>query len=495
MNFTIMRASKLASASLLGIFLVSASVSAQETNRLPNTPLSPAELNGNSLEFISSPDFAPDAPAVEVLSDNSFELGTPNPVWTESSTNFGTPLCSIAACGTGTGTGPRTGDWWAWFGGIGTVEVGEISQQVVIPLGTSALLTFYLEAIVCSSPSDFLEVKIDGNQVYRIDGSSTLCGNLGYSLVSIPIDSYADGGNHTLVFYSEAGAAGSGTNFFVDDVSIEVDGPTALDNRATFKVTKFFADGNDKDEVTVTLDCNTGVILDQDKDLADGESVTFVVTGFDAGELNCSVSEDGLAGYAGEYYEVTSDSSGANACKYTAVDNGDSFECEITNSPLPVEIEVTKDWVISGNQAPDLDTFIVIAVACTSEIVGTDCSTLGPASGPPYGPESVLGEGGPDYDSFTACVGETGLNDVQMMVSVIPGYPESRCIVEELFFDSSIESANGCGEFGIKVGQGQSCTITNTVFYEGIPTLSQYGMATLALLMLGLGMIGFRRYS
>jgi hypothetical protein len=34
-----------------------------------------------------------------------------------------------------------------------------------------------------------------------------------------------------------------------------------------------------------------------------------------------------------------------------------------------------------------------------------------------------------------------------------------------------------------------------TAFYEGIPTLSQYGMAILALLMLGIGMVGFRRYS
>jgi len=31
------------------------------------------------------------------------------------------------------------------------------------------------------------------------------------------------------------------------------------------------------------------------------------------------------------------------------------------------------------------------------------------------------------------------------------------------------------------------------VFYEGIPTLSQYGMALMALLMLGMGMVGFRR--
>ena len=38
------------------------------------------------------------------------------------------------------------------------------------------------------------------------------------------------------------------------------------------------------------------------------------------------------------------------------------------------------------------------------------------------------------------------------------------------------------------------CTITNTVFFEGIPALNQYGMAILTLLMPGLGVVGMRRF-
>ncbi|HET6564752.1 MAG TPA: hypothetical protein VFG52_05015, partial [Xanthomonadales bacterium] len=49
-------------------------------------------------------------------------------------------------------------------------------------------------------------------------------------------------------------------------------------SRATFSVTKIFADGNDEAEITVSIDCNTGLILDQDKLLSNGESVEFVVT-------------------------------------------------------------------------------------------------------------------------------------------------------------------------------------------------------------------------
>ena len=42
------------------------------------------------------------------------------------------------------------------------------------------------------------------------------------------------------------------------------------------------------------------------------------------------------------------------------------------------------------------------------------------------------------------------------------------------------------------LGTGADCTIYNTVFFEGIPTLSQWGMAIMALLMLGVGLVGFR---
>jgi len=52
-----------------------------------------------------------------------------------------------------------------------------------------------------------------------------------------------------------------------------------------------------------------------------------------------------------------------------------------------------------------------------------------------------------------------------------------------------------CPPMVIKANQGASCLVTNTVFFEGIPTLSQYGLAILALLMLGVGMVGFRRFA
>lgn len=159
--------------------------------------------------------------AFESVDDGSFEDGTPNSYWAETSTNFGTPLCDIAGCGTGTGTGPRTGDWWCWFGGIsGTTETGSVTQVINISEGATEM-SFWLEAIICDSPADLMDVTIDGNIVYTVDGSSPLCGVLGYSEQVIDISAYADGGDHTLEFVSTTVSANAGgTNYFVDDVSI-----------------------------------------------------------------------------------------------------------------------------------------------------------------------------------------------------------------------------------------------------------------------------------
>ena len=155
------------------------------------------------------------------VSDGGFEAGTPNPSWLENSTNFGTPLCTIGTCGQGGGTGPHTGDWWAWFGGVGGLyEEGSLYQQVFIPNGT-ANLNFWFENPVSASAIDYIEVLIDGIPVWIYNGLGALDGVLGYTGITVNIDAYADGANHFLDFHSETFAdSGGPTNFFVDDVSI-----------------------------------------------------------------------------------------------------------------------------------------------------------------------------------------------------------------------------------------------------------------------------------
>jgi hypothetical protein len=162
-----------------------------------------------------------EAAMAQVVQDGGFEAGTPNPFWTEASTNFGTPLCD-ASCGTGGGTGPLTGAWWAWFGGIGVFEAGSVSQSVTIPAGGSAVLGFWVEQANCSgAAADYLEVNIDGTQIWQTTGADPACGVVGYRQITLDVSAYADGGAHTLEFNSEIFGVPSLTNFFVDDVTLE----------------------------------------------------------------------------------------------------------------------------------------------------------------------------------------------------------------------------------------------------------------------------------
>lgn len=157
-------------------------------------------------------------PPGELVLDPSFEDGTPSTYWSESSTNFGSPLCTVAGCGTGTGTGPRTGDWWAWFGGTSAFEEGTMSQD--IQLGSCVQeLRFWLEVPVCNGATDYLEVEIDGTPVFTVDGTSPLCNLVGYTEQVVDISAWADGAVHTVAFHSITQNQAV-SNFFVDDVSI-----------------------------------------------------------------------------------------------------------------------------------------------------------------------------------------------------------------------------------------------------------------------------------
>ncbi len=156
--------------------------------------------------------------AATPVPDHSFEAGPFGGTWTESSTNFGTPICDVADCGTGTGTGPSNGVFWAWFGGFAGIEDSSVSQSFTIPASVTTL-KFDFEIPLCDSPADYLKVLIDGNEELAIDGTDPACGVIGYMVKTVDISAYADGAAHTLEFYSQVfGTNGTGSNFFVDNI-------------------------------------------------------------------------------------------------------------------------------------------------------------------------------------------------------------------------------------------------------------------------------------
>lgn len=119
----------------------------------------------------------------DLIMDPGFEAYTPNPYWDEFSANFGTPLCTAADCDTGGGSGAHTGLVWSWFGGVrpGDAEQSYLSQNVEIPEG-SAIMRFWLEQSACgdSGAASYLALQMDGQEVWRADGTDPSCNKLGY---------------------------------------------------------------------------------------------------------------------------------------------------------------------------------------------------------------------------------------------------------------------------------------------------------------------------
>ena len=99
----------------------------------------------------------------EASTGNSFPLTNPN--WESTSSHFVSSLCSSALCGNGSNGQalPRTGTYWAWFGGTEGPENGTLKQKIIIPSGASAFLGYYLKISKVYSPfNDTLGVIIDG---------------------------------------------------------------------------------------------------------------------------------------------------------------------------------------------------------------------------------------------------------------------------------------------------------------------------------------------
>jgi hypothetical protein len=155
----------------------------------------------------------------DVVADGGFEDGTPNADWNEASTNYGTPICDEASCGTGGGTGPYAGTYWVWFGGAEADETGSVDQDVTIPAG-AATLSFWMEIPAVDAPMT-MSVYIDGDEIFSVSEADAPQYNP-YTQVRVDVSAYADGGTHNLKFRSvEAGQSGIVSNIFIDDVVLE----------------------------------------------------------------------------------------------------------------------------------------------------------------------------------------------------------------------------------------------------------------------------------
>jgi hypothetical protein len=159
-----------------------------------------------------------------VIADPTFEAGAPWANWTvQTSTNFGTPLCNTAVCGTGGGAAPPyAGDNWAWFGGADAVETATLGQNVTIMAGGQATLSFVMRIGTVSPPfTDVLNVRVDGIIVQSYSEDTVI--EFAYSPRTIDLSAFANGASH-LILFEYIGPTTGTSSYAVDNVTLTTGG-------------------------------------------------------------------------------------------------------------------------------------------------------------------------------------------------------------------------------------------------------------------------------
>lgn len=143
---------------------------------------------------------------------------------------------------------------------------------------------------------------------------------------------------------------------------------------AVFEVSKTYSDFN-TDPVWITIECNTGLPLSQSflTDPGPGGGVTFLVTEFDDGTLDCEISEDVPPGYEPVYHDGAA-TSGVN-CAFSDVSRGDVNTCDITNESIHADFTVSKEYT-DGNTDP-----VTVTIECNTGLPLSDSASISPSTG------------------------------------------------------------------------------------------------------------------
>lgn len=226
---------------------------------------------------------------------------------------------------------------------------------------------------------------------------------------------------------------------------------------ANFPVTVDF-DDNNPGTVQANLVCNTGQPLNQSQDISEAGGVNFVVVDFEDGTMDCEVSISGADGYTA-----------SEGCTFEDITDGSSNACDFDLTVDFVTVEVFKIWIDENPQFNN-ENFATADYSCVWVFNGVN------------------------YQNQNGGLFFVG-DDTSDTFSLRPNWDGSTfCSVTEQLVNGAETDASECDSINVLVGQDNSCTIFNTRLYEGIPTLSQYGLGIMALLMLGVGFVAVRRF-
>ena len=441
------------------------------------------------------------APAASAVMQCFYQAGTyGNVTVTESGTG----------CGTFLNFGGITG---VWIGDGGADENCQFDispavagSSVEVRMTGHSVVEFAAEETLFFMNGSFVPiVSADIDNSFPSGGVGLLVGTGGSLDPTIGAVSTNGGDGRGTVRFSGAPASVSSINIQHDHVLSDAAGTVyevCVDDQgsvvapvstATFNVTKDFTDDN-QTPVEVKLSCNAGLPLEQSFVLTDDaspapnfSSVTFVVTDFTDGAMDCTVTETPIDNYSASY-ESGGDSQNDNgtpeapACRFFSVGLGDANSCAITNTPDPVDFYVDVTWEISDDADVGVGDGTMLEVSCTD----------GQTANLPAGPDDLTDSGNVGGETCVTVDGVETCTDDPVIYDVAPG--ESCTAMLSGYDDVTAVSPSSCTVDFTVDGGDESCSFTATAFFEGIPTMSQWGMVLMALLMLGVGYVGMRRF-
>ncbi|HZT57830.1 MAG TPA: hypothetical protein VFA21_04305 [Pyrinomonadaceae bacterium] len=166
------------------------------------------------------PATASDAPSLntttQLIGNPGFENGSSNPApW----------VPTAGVIDSSTGEAPHSGSWKAWMDGYGTTHTDTLSQQVTIPTGATATLTFWLHIDTAETTTT---TAFDKMQVQIRNTSNTVLSTLatysnlnkatGYTQKSFDVSSFQ--GQTVNVFLTATEDSSLQTSFVVDDFAL-----------------------------------------------------------------------------------------------------------------------------------------------------------------------------------------------------------------------------------------------------------------------------------
>ena len=146
--------------------------------------------------------------------------------------------------------------------------------------------------------------------------------------------------------------------------------------------------------------------------------------------------------------------------------------CLVRNYPAPAQVTVSADWLFGASQDRGYDS-VNVDLVCM----------------PVYSGDGQWEDSGMRWRwTFNS-------GSADQVATFQPMADTSSCWTEISPLSSAVESSSNCQQsFPVHPGDDLVCVITNTVFFEGIPTLSQYGLLLFSALMLLTGAAAVRRF-